>query len=206
MARLALLAVLALALGAGLTLARASESEPPRAAADPLLRSGATRYAAYVRAETASLRSARRAGDAVAVRLHEGRLAPAGAERQHVDPAAAVASAARLLSLDARNAGTADLLGVEARAAGAAVAFDAIRDALWARDKGLTGSIDERLAGLRTELDRHRRGNEFRPAAKLPTPDRRRLAAALDAYAWRLSLAAERVDPAAAVAAAARLL
>ena len=73
------------------------------------------------------------------------------------------------------------------------MAFDAIRDAVWARDRGLTGSIDERLAGLRLELDRHRRGRRFRPAATLSTPDRWRLAAALDAYAWRLSLAGDRV-------------
>ena len=106
---------------------------------------------------------------------------------------AAVEAAARLLSADARNLPATDLLAVEARVAGAAVAFDAIRDALWARDRGLTGSIDERLAGLRAELDRHRRGHRFRPAAGLRVADRRRLAAALDAYAWRLSLAIERV-------------
>lgn len=189
----ALLAVAALA-GAGLTLAPAREPAAAPAADDPLLRSGATRYAAYLRAEAASLAAARRSGDAVAVRLHEGRLAPAGGRvPRRVDPVAAVRAAARLLSLDARHAGSAELLGVEARAAGAAVAFDAIRDALWARDKGLTGSIDERLAGLRSELDRHRRGAGFRGVARLATADRRRLAAALDAYAWRLSLAADRV-------------
>ena len=165
-----------------------------RPASDPLLRSGATRYAAYLRAESASLAGARRSGDAVAVRLHEGRLAPAaGAAPRDVDPLAAVREASRLLSLDGRNAGSADLLGVEARIAGAAIAFDAIRDALWARDKGLTGSIDERLAGVRTELARHRRHGRYVRAASLPTADRRRLAAALDAFAWRLTLAAERV-------------
>jgi hypothetical protein len=194
-ARFAAAAVLALAAlaGAGLTLATAREA-PPRAD-DPLLRSGAARYTAHLRAEAASLAAARRTGDAVAVRLHEGRLAPVGGRvPRHVDPIGAVRAAASLLSLDARHAGSRDLLGVEARAAGAAVAFDAIRDALWARDKGFTGAIDERLAGLRAELDRHRRGSGFRAAGTLSTPARRRLAAALDAYAWRLSLAAERVE------------
>ena len=189
----ALFALAALA-GAGLTLAPAREPERPRPVRDPLLRSGSVRSAAYVRAERASLAAARRGGDTQAVRLHEGRLAPVGGRASGaVDSVAAVRTAAKLLSLDARHAGARELLGVEARAAGAAVAFDAIRDALWARDKGLTGSIDERLAGLRAELDRHRRGSGFRRAATLGTADRRRLAAALDAYAWRLSLAADRV-------------
>jgi hypothetical protein len=191
-----LLAATALGLaGAGLALATAGEDGLPRTAGDPLLESGATRYTAYLRAETASLRAARRSGDRLAVRLHAGRLAPAGGvDPESIDPLAAVDAAVRLLSLDARHAGSAGLLGVEARVAGAAVAFDAIRDALWARDRGMTGSIDERLAGLRAELDRHRRGQGFRPASSLSTPDRRRLAAALDAYAWRLSLAVERVS------------
>jgi hypothetical protein len=189
----ALLAVVALA-GVGLTLAPARQSPSRAHADDPLLRSGATRYAAHLRAEAGSLAAARRAGDELATRLHQGRLAPVGGRvPERVDAVAAVRTAARLLSLDARRTGSSDLLGVEARAAGAAIAFDAIRDALWARDKGLTGSIDERLAGLRTELDRHRRGERFRAVAGLSTADRRRLAAALDAYAWRLSLAADRV-------------
>ncbi|HEX2084802.1 MAG TPA: hypothetical protein VHF89_03900 [Solirubrobacteraceae bacterium] len=188
---LVLLAALA---GAGMTLAPASERAAPDPSADPRLRSGAGRYAAYLRAEAASLQAARRAGDRLAVQLHEGRLAPVGGRvPAEVDPIAAVTAASRMLSLDAREAGNRDLLGVEARTAGAAVAFDAVRDALWARDKGLTGSIDERLANLRAELDRHRRADRFRPASRLGTADRRRLAAALDAYAWRLSLAAERV-------------
>jgi iron uptake system EfeUOB component EfeO/EfeM len=72
------------------------------------------------------------------------------------------------------------------------VAFDAIRDALWARDKGLVGSIDERMATLRSELDRHRRGNGF--AKTLGQADRRRLQAALDAWAWRLDLAATKLE------------
>ena len=188
------------ALAAALTgggLAIATGGGPERTGetpADPLLRSGATRYEAYLRAEAASLRAARRAGDRLAIRLHSGRIAPAGdVAPDRVDPGAAVDAAARLLSLDARNLATTDLLDVEARVAGAAVAFDAVRDALWARDKGLTGSIDERLAGLRAELDRHRRGAAFGSAAGLSTADRRRLAAALDAYAWRLSLAVDRV-------------
>src|SRR5687767_13953153 len=148
----AALLALALLAGAGLTLATARQS-PDRPAADPLLRSGAARYSAYLRAEAASLGPARRSGDAFAARLHEGRLAPVGGRvPARVDPVAAVRAAARLLSLDARKASARALLGVEARAAGAAVAFYAIRDALWARDKGMTGSIDERLAGLRAEL------------------------------------------------------
>src|SRR5688572_13072559 len=139
---LIVLLVLAAALtGAGLALARGGAEDRDRPAQDPLLRSGSVRYAAYLRAEAASLKAARGAGDRFAVRLHTGRLAPvAGRVPARVDPIAAVRAAARLLSLDARNAATADLLGVEARAAGAAVAFDAFRDALWARDKGLTGS------------------------------------------------------------------
>ena len=194
----AALAVAALA-AAGFVLAPAParEREDPRRGADPLLRSGALRYGAYLRAEAASLAAARRSGDRLAVRLHRGRLAPVGGRHpQRVDAVAAVNEAARLLSLDARHTASAGLLDVEARVAGAAIAFDAIRDALWARDKGLTGSIDERLAGLRTELDRHRRGTGFRRAGSLGIADRRRLAAALDAYAWRLSLAADRVAPA----------
>ncbi|HEV3002359.1 MAG TPA: hypothetical protein VGW75_16575 [Solirubrobacteraceae bacterium] len=195
MRRRAALAVAVLAaVLAGVALAPAEHRERAGAADDPLLRSGAKRYAAYLRSEAASLRAARRAGDVVAVRLHEGRLAPVGGRPPaRVDPAGAVSAAARLLSLDARDPAARGLLTLEAHAAGAAVAFDAIRDALWARDKGLTGSLDERLANLRAELDRHRRGRGFRPAATLALADRRRLAAALDAYAWRLSLAARRV-------------
>jgi hypothetical protein len=190
----ALLVVAAALAGAGLALAPARAPEEAARGADPLLRSGAERYGAYLRAEATSLAAARRSGDRVAIRLHEGRLAPAGGRAPaRVDAVAAVHAAAPLLSLDARRLGTTDLLDVEARAAGAAIAFDAVRDALWASDKGLTGSIDERLAGLRAELDRHRRGGGFRATAALPTADRRRLAAALDAYAWRLSLAAQRV-------------
>lgn len=186
-------AVVAAAL-AGVTLAPADDREGAGGAGDPLLRSGAKRYAAYLRSEAASLRAARAAGDRVAARMHEGRLAPAGGRvPARVDPVAAVTGAARLLSLDARDPGRRGLLALEAHAAGAAVAFDAIRDALWARDKGLTGSLDERLANLRAELERHRRGRGFRRADSLPLADRRRLAAALDAYAWRLSLAARRV-------------
>src|SRR5688500_17496230 len=113
--------------GAGLALATAGEDGLPRAARDPLLQSGAKRYSAYLRAETASLRAARGSGDRLAARLHAGRVAPAaGADAERVDPLAAVDAAVRLLSLDARHAGAAGLLGVEARVAGAAVAFDAI--------------------------------------------------------------------------------
>ncbi len=186
------------ALGAGFALAIAQDGDGASAPVeDPLLRSGAARYSAYLKAEAASLGAARRAGDQLAVRLHEGRLAPVGGRPpRRLDTVAAVGAAARLLSLDARDLAQAALLDVEAHTAGAAVAFDAVRDALWARDKGLTGSIDERLAGLRAELDRHRRGSGFRAVESLSTSARRRLAAALDAYAWRLSLAAERVTAA----------
>src|SRR5688572_2777242 len=94
----ALPAVAALA-GAGLALAPARESAPSGPAEDPLLRSGAVRYAAYLRAEATSLADARRSGDALAVRLHEGRLAPAGGRVPgRVDAVAAVRSASRLLS------------------------------------------------------------------------------------------------------------
>ena len=190
-----LIAALGAALtGGGLAIATGGDGGSDGRPEDPLLRSGAARYEAYLRAEAASLRSAQRRGDRLAVRLHTGRLAPAGGRgHERVDPAAAVIAAARLLSLDARNLEKTHLLDVEARVAGAAVAFDAVRDALWARDRGLIGSIDERLAGLRAELDRHRRGAGFRDASSLPTQDRRRLAAALDAYAWRLSLAVDLV-------------
>ena len=188
-----LFACAAVLAGAAFALTGERAPEPAPSRSDPLLRSGAARYGAYLRAEAASLASARRTGDAVAIRLHEGRLAPAGGRAREVDPVAAVRAASRLLSLDGRRAGEADLLGVEARIAGAAIAFDAIRDALWARDQGLTGSIDERLAGLRAELERHRRRGRYAAPASLRTADRRRLAAALDAYAWRLSLAADRV-------------
>ena len=192
MRRLLLILPLA-AVAAGFAIASADESSPS-GRDDALLRSGTLRYTAFLEAESASLRSARRSGDRAAVRLYRGRLAPAGSRPSEVDPVAAVERAASLLSADARRLEDAvPLLDVEARTAGAALAFDAIRDALWAQDKGLTGSIDERLAGLRAELDRHRRGSRFRPASSLSVGDRRRLAAALDAYAWRLSLAADRV-------------
>ena len=181
----------AAAAGAGFAAATGGGDAP---AHDPLLQSGAKRYGAYLRAEAASLVAARRAGDHLAVRVHAGRLAPVGRHvPERIDPIAAVESASRLLSVDARDVAKHDLLGVEARVAGAAVAFDAVRDALWARDQGLTGSIDERRAGLLAELAHHRRGSGFRPAGTLRTADRRRLAAALDAYAWRLKLAADRV-------------
>ena len=158
-----------------------------------MLVSGRTRYAAYVRAETH-----RRSASASAPGTPRGRAStPAGSSRPAAlapgEPVAVARAAAAVLSLDARDVGRRALLDVESHAAGAAVAFDAVRDALWARDKGLVGSIDERLAGLRTELDRHRRGEGFRSSGALATADRRRLAAALDAFAWRLDLAADRL-------------
>jgi hypothetical protein len=180
--------------GAG-GLAISSESEPKP---DPLLDSGAQRYTAYVRAERDSMRAMVAAGDDEAARVHRERLRPAGIAAGLSDetpgPLDVVGAAARLLSLDGRRVGEVALLDVESHAAGSGVAFDGIRDAVWARDKGLVGSIDERLAGLRTELDRHRRGSGFVPASSLALADRRRLAAALDALAWRLGLAAEKLD------------
>jgi hypothetical protein len=47
---------------------------------------------------------------------------------------------------------------------------------VWERDKGLVGSIDDRLTALREELRRD-------------GPDVRRLDARLHAVAWRLALA-----------------
>jgi iron uptake system EfeUOB component EfeO/EfeM len=113
--------------------------------------------------------------------------------RPSTAPLAVAHAAARVLSLDARRVTEQPLVDVESHAAGAGIAFDAIRDALWSRDKGLVGSIDERLATVRVELDAHRRGAGFAAAARLPMAERRRLAAALDAFAWRLELAAERL-------------
>ena len=186
-----------------------------------LLRSGGERYASYVRAELQSLEEQRRVPDAAAASIHANRVAPAlTVARGPVNRAAAAArgdsggpagraaavaravarrprravlAAAGLLSADARSVRSTPLVGIEARVAGAALAFDGVRDALWDRDKGLTGSIDERLSTVRAELDRHRRGRGFRSSADLPIGDARSLAAALDAYAWRLSLAAGRV-------------
>ena len=194
--RLVLIAVPALAAvaaGAG-GLAISSESEPKP---DPLLVSGAQRYEAYVRAERDSMRDMVSAGDTVGARIHRERLRPAsvaaGLSDETPGPVAVVSAASRVLSLDGRIVGEVALLDVESHAAGSGVAFDGVRDALWARDKGLVGSIDERLAGLRTELDRHRRGSGFVAARSLRLADRRRLAAALDALAWRLGLAAEKL-------------
>lgn len=195
--RLPVLLVVALVLAVaivGLATRRSAGGEERRA--DPrqeeMLVSGRLRYAAYVRTETASLRERERAGDPEGARIHAGRVEPVRrAGSRH--PIAVARAAAGMLSLDARDVGRRALLDVESHTAGAAVAFDAVRDALWARDKGLVGSIDERLAGLRTELGRHRRGEGFRSSGALATADRRRLAAALDAFAWRLGLAADRL-------------
>jgi hypothetical protein len=178
----------AAALAAGLVFASGSRSTERRGP-DPLLAAGAKRYAATMRDERASLQAARAAGDALAVRLHRGRLAPA--DRAGVaDPLAVVRAAVALLSGDARSLGPAvSLLDVEGHAAGTALAFDAIRDAVWARDRGLVGAIDERAAHLRAELDRHRRGQGYRPMPAPGTAARRSLEAALDAWAWRLNVA-----------------
>jgi len=184
-------------------LAGAAAARP----ADP----GLARYRAYVAAEAASLAervAARRFDDA---RVHAGRLAPVAratgalellAVARKVDgpraatlrraalrtvrdaprtplTSAAVLRAAAVSLEDARGSG--DRLDVEARVDGAAVAFDAIRDAVWAVDQGLVGSIDERLARVRDELRRD-------------APDQRRLSARLRALAWRLALAPARAS------------
>ena len=186
-----------LASGAVFAAALGAKEAPPRP--NPLLEAGEARYAAYVRAERASMREMVAAGDPLAARIHRERLRPAsvasGLSSEPPEAVAVARAAARVLSLDGRRAGEVALLDVESHAAGAGVAFDAIRDAVWAKDRGLVGSIDERLAGLRDELDRHRRGDGFASARRLATPDRRRLAAALDAAAWRLDIAADRLDP-----------
>lgn len=196
--RVSLTSLAALLLAAVVLVARPPADEAGgerRVVAPPVeeLRSGQARYAAYVRAETASMRERRAAGDDAGARVHLGRIAPARTART-TRPIPVVRAAAAMLSLDARGVGRAGLLDLEAHAQAAGLAFDAIRDALWARDKGLTGSIDERLANVRAEIDRHRRGEGFVSAGSLRTADRRRLAAALDALAWRLALAAGRLD------------
>ena len=200
MSRLLVLIVLpALALvAAGAALfAGDAESRP-----DPLLVSGEQRYGAYVRAERESMRAMVAAGDEQAARIHRERVRPAGVaaglSSDVPQPLKVARAASRVLSLDARRLGEVALLDVESHTAGSGVAFDAIRDALWARDKGLVGSIDDRLAGLRTELDRHRRGDGFVAPARVAVADRRRLAAALDALAWRLELAAAKLSAASA--------
>ncbi len=198
MPRLALVLIaLAAATGCGADPERRAAPPPP---ADP----GLTRYRAYVAAEAASLAervSVRAFDDA---RVHAGRLAPLAratgavellavdrieparapalgrvalrSARAPVTRAAVVRAAAR--SLEAARA-SGDLEDVEARVDGAAVAFDSVRDEVWARDQGLVGSIDERLERVRRELRRER-------------PDARRLDARLHALAWRLELAPAR--------------
>jgi hypothetical protein len=199
MPRFAMPALAALALAALVLVARPSTEEAggDRGAVDPALagelRSGHARYRAFVQAETSSLRERRAAGDDAGARIHEGRLVPARLAGSS-EPLAVVHAAASMLSLDARGVGRAGLLDLESHTQAAGLAFDAIRDALWATDKGLTGSIDERLANLRAEIDRHRRGEAFVSSGTLQTADRRRLSAALDALAWRLELAADRLS------------
>ena len=192
-----LLLALAIRAGGDASSQRATAAAPTR---DPqlaaLLDSGRRRYSAYLDAELTSLADRRRVGDRAGARIHAGRVAPAHAAEGPVpsdDPLRVTRAAARVLSLDARHVRVRALLDVESHAAGAGAAFDAVRDALWSRDKGLVGSIDERLATLRVELNAHRRGAGFVPAAGLALAERRRLAAALDALAWRLDLAADRL-------------
>jgi hypothetical protein len=174
-----------------------AEEAPPRP--DPLLVSGQHRYDAYVRAERESMRAMIASRDAVGARIHRERLRPAsvaaGVSSETPSPLDVVRAASQVLSLDGRGVGSRSLLDLESHAAGAGAAFDGIRDALWARDQGLVGSIDERFAGLRAELDAHRRGSGFVAAHRLRTEDERRLAAALDALAWRLRVAADRLGP-----------
>ena len=179
------LSLLILAVVGGLVAARGEDAPE-----DPRLQSGAKRYAAYVREESRSLAVARAARDALGARIYEGRLAPAAGGT--TDPIAVVHAAAAVMSRDGR--GDTALLDVESHAAGAAAAFDAIRDALWARDQGLVGEVDERIATLRAELDRHRRGDGFVPVARLGLAARGRLQSALDALAWRLTVAARALE------------
>ena len=188
------LAVLLLSVAALATRLATEDAGGERHEPDPrqvaLLRGGEVRYAAYVRAERASLAERRRAGDHDGAAVHAARIAPALRARG-VRPVAVVRAAAGIDSLHPRELGRLPLLEVESHAAGAGAALDAVRDALWARDQALTGTIDERLATVRAELDRHRRGEGFSSAGALGPADRRRLAAALDALAWRLTLAAD---------------
>jgi len=191
--RLPLLAILLLALVA--VVARPSTEEaggdrkPASDRQTALLQGGKARYAAYVRAEAASRAERLRAGDPDGAAIHAGRIAPAVRARG-ADPVPAIGAAAAILSLDAREVGRRPLLDLESHAAGAGAALDGVRDALWARDEALTGEIDERLAHLRAELDAHRRGTGFRSAGALSPGERQRLSAALDALAWRLTVAA----------------
>src|SRR5687767_12058457 len=95
----AVLAVVLLALGGGFVAARGA-GDPP-GSDDPLLASGAKRYAAYVREETRSLRAAEWDRDAIGARIYRGRIAPS-AEVGVEDPVAVALAAAALLSQDAR--------------------------------------------------------------------------------------------------------
>jgi hypothetical protein len=161
-----------------------------------LLDGGEERYRAYVEVEAASLRDLEAARDTVGARVHRARLAPAVEAGRQRDPLAVSRAAARVLSVDARGVGSRPLLDLESRLTGVGAAFDGIRDALWSRDQGFVGSIDERLATVRAELEPLRRGDGFVPATKLTLAQRRRLAAALDALAWRLDLAARELGTA----------
>ena len=169
------------------------EADGDRPANASALRSGESRYVAFVRAETASLREGRSAGDDAAERIHLGRLVPTRRARS-TEPVTVVRAAAAMLSLDARGVGRTGLLDLENHVHGAGLALDAVRDAMWAADETSVGAIDERLAHVRDEIDRHRVGEGFLSAGALEPGDRRRLAAALDALAWRLTLAADKVQ------------
>jgi hypothetical protein len=164
-----------------------------------LLLSGASRHESWMRAELQSMHGVERAGDWDAARLYRDRLAvafAAGAPKRDPSGLMLTRAAASVLSLDARNVGRYGLVQIESHAMGAGLAFDGIRDALWeTADKGLVGSIDERIALLRDELQRHRRGEGYVSSGQLSLEDRRRLAGALDALAYRLVLAGERLSP-----------
>jgi hypothetical protein len=116
-------------------------------ASQAALASGTARYAAYVRAELASLEDRRRVGDRAGAAIHEARLAPLGdATARDIDPFAVNRRAAELLEEEAEAPGA----DAEHRVAGAFAAFEAIRDALWrGRRKVLVGRIDERFAAAR---------------------------------------------------------
>jgi hypothetical protein len=162
-----------------------------------LLRSGMARHESWMEAELQSMRDVEQAGDSDAAEIHRDRLAiafAAGAPKRDPDGLTLTREAAKILSLDARETDRRGLLEIEAHAMGAGLAFDGIRDALWeTADKGLVGSIDERIALVRDELERHRRGEGYVAAGQLSLQDRRRLAGALDALAYRLGLAADRL-------------
>ena len=136
----------------------------------------------------------RRAGDDLAAGLHAGRLAPAGGRPpEAVDPLAA----------------TAPRPGSSRSTPAASGREPARRRGARRRAPPWPSTPSATRCGRATAASRARSTSGWRACgssstatgaagasarrATLSTPDRRRLAAALDAYAWRLSLAGERV-------------